>query len=71
MMRRLWRNRWLRIATLLGLLAVWVLVPHAWEGRVLLSITETNGVHVSDLIGLAVVVGLMIVPGSHARHHRR
>lgn len=47
-------RRWFRASTLLALLVAWVLLPHRWEGPVVWSITDTHGVHVADLIGLAI-----------------
>ena len=40
---------------LLAVLLVWVLVPHALEGAVLFEFTGTHGVHVGDLVGVAVI----------------
>jgi hypothetical protein len=43
---------------LLAVLLVWVLVPHALEGAVLLEFGADHGVHVGDLIGAAVIGSL-------------
>lgn len=48
-------GRWLRAAILLALLAVWVLLPHGWEGPVVWSLSDTHGVHLTDLVGAALV----------------
>lgn len=61
-MLKLWRNRWLRGAVLLVLLAIWVLVPHRWEGPVVWTITQDHGIHVSDLAGVvAAATALWLV----------
>ena len=52
--RGLWHSRWLRVAVLLALLAIWVLLPHRGDGPVVWSITDTHGVHRGDLYGIAV-----------------
>jgi hypothetical protein len=41
---------------LIAVLLVWVLVPHALEGAVMLTLGAEHGVHVGDVIG-AVVIG--------------
>lgn len=43
---------------LLAVLLVWVLVPHALEGAVILKISAEHGVHVGDVIGAVVIGGL-------------
>ena len=49
-----------------GALVAWVLIPHRWEGPVVLTITDSHGVHQGDLYGVAlgaVVVALVLVVG--------
>ena len=39
-----------------------IFVPHEWEGPVVLTLSDTHGVHVTDLIalaGAAIVVALI------------
>ena len=53
-----------KLVVLVVLLAVWVLVPHPLEGPVLFTITATHGIHLGDLLGVAVaaVVGWRWLP---------
>jgi hypothetical protein len=45
-------------AVLLVVLAVWVLVPHSLEGPVLFTLSTDHGIHLGDLVGLAVALGV-------------
>jgi hypothetical protein len=54
---------------LLALLSLlWLLVNHAFEGPVLFSVTSTNGLTASDLVGLA---GFVVSVGLWLRLRRR
>ena len=62
---------------LLGITAWWVLLPHAFAGPVLLTLTRTHGVHEGDLPSLAfvvlaarsLVVSGRLVRAPHTRSH--
>lgn len=49
-----WWTTAAKLAVLLVLLAVWVLVPHPLEGPVVFTLTATHGIHLGDLLGVAV-----------------
>lgn len=47
---------------LLGVAMWWVTVPHSWDGRILVSLTEYHGVHVTDWpAGLFGLLGVLLL----------
>ncbi|MBI4935536.1 MAG: hypothetical protein HY828_16775 [Actinobacteria bacterium] len=56
--RRSVATRLVLTGLLLAVLAVWVLVPHPLEGPVLFSLSTDHGIHLGDLAGLAVALGV-------------
>lgn len=38
--------------------AAWVLIPHRWEGRVVMVLSSSHGIHSHDIIG--VIIPLLV-----------
>ena len=52
--------------------AWWLFIKHPWEGRVLVQLSATHGIHSHDVVGVAIAVvgtALAWVPWEHLRRY--
>jgi hypothetical protein len=51
----------LKLVVLVALLATWVLIPHPLGGPVVITLSNDRGIHLGDLIGLGLGLGVVAV----------